>query len=253
MFSSWNPFKRSQQEEGYTRDGQSGEQAPGIKIVVKFERDRYNIPIPNPSLTTVATLIQTLSTQIGIPTSQIKLIYNGAVLKSSSSTIASCGIKDGSTLVVVGANSIPSSGTADLSGGGSTVGVQQKKKKEVVPTTDEGLVEYVNAKASIVDELAKDVEDFQQNVNAYLASKKSGATPSSGEPVPTLTALHQTHMKLSELLLQGLLRLDSIDVPSHFTLSRAARKEAVRKVQGALNIVDGGWKDAKSAHGQASA
>ncbi|KAJ9127296.1 hypothetical protein QFC24_000703 [Naganishia onofrii] len=243
MFSSWNPFRRSPEEGGYTRDGQSGEQAPGIKIVVKFERDRLG----------AGTWIQTLSTQIGIPTSQIKLIYNGAVLKSSSSTIASCGIKDGSTLVVVGANSIPSSGTADLSGSsGSTVGVQQKKKKEVVPTTDEGLVEYVNAKVSIVDDLAKDVDDFQRNVNAYLASKKSGTTPSStAEPVPTLTALHQTHMKLSEFLLQGLLKLDSIDVPSHFTQSRAARKEAVRKVQGALNIVDGAWKDAKNAHGQA--
>jgi hypothetical protein len=87
--------------------------------------------------------------------------------------------------------------------------VQHKKKKEVVPTTDE-----------------------------------------ASDDVPTLTAIHQAHMKLSELLLQGLLKLDSIDVPSPFTKSRAARKEAVRKVQNALNLVDAGWKNAKGAHGQ---
>jgi hypothetical protein len=190
--------------------------------------------------------IQTLSNQIGIPPTQLKLIHNGAVLKSSTSSIASCGIKNGSTLVVVGANSVPSSGTGE--GTAAAVPVQHKKKKEVVPTTDEGLVEFVAGKATIVDELQPQVDQFQRDVDAYLASK---ANPSAAsDDVPTLTAIHQAHMKLSELLLQGLLKLDSIDVPSPFTKSRAARKEAVRKVQNALNLVDAGWKNAKGAHGQ---
>lgn len=190
--------------------------------------------------------IQTLSNQTGIPINQLKLIHNGAVLKNGNASIASCGIKNGSTLVVVGANSVPSSGTGE--GAPAAAPVQHKKKKEVVPTTDEGLVEFVNAKTTIVDELQPQVDQFQRDVDAYLASK---ANPSAAsEDVPTLTAIHQAHMRLSELLLQGLLKLDSIDVPSPFTKSRAARKEAVRKVQNALNVVDAGWKNAKGAHGQ---
>lgn len=119
-----------------------------------------------------------------------------------------------------------------------------------MPTTDDGLVEYVKGKTSVVDELQPQVDQFQKDVDAYLASK---ADPSSAPAdVPTLTAIHQAHMRLSELLLQGLLKLDSIDVPSPFTKSRAARKEAVRKVQNALNVVDAAWKNAKSAHGQGS-
>lgn len=117
-----------------------------------------------------------------------------------------------------------------------------------MPTTDDGLVEYVKGKTSVVDELQPQVDQFQKDVDAYLASK---ADPSAAPAdVPTLTAIHQAHMRLSELLLQGLLKLDSIDVPSPFTKSRAARKEAVRKVQNALNVVDAAWKNAKSAHGQ---
>jgi hypothetical protein len=190
--------------------------------------------------------IQTLSNQIGIPPTQLKLISNGAVLKSSPASIASCGIKNGSTLVVVGANAVPSSGTGEGTGGKEPV--QVKKKKEVVPTTDDGLVGYIAEKSGVVDELRDQVEAFQRDVDAYLASKYNPGEATAD--VPTLTAIHQAHMRLSELLLQGLLKLDSIDIPSPFTKSRAARKEAVRKVQNALNIVDGGWKNAKSAHGQ---
>lgn len=189
--------------------------------------------------------IQTLSNQIGIPPTQLKLISNGAVLKSSSASIASCGIKDGSTLVVVGSNSVPSSGTGE---GVAKEPVQVKKKKEVIPTTDEGLVGYIGEKAGVVDELQGQVDEFQRDIDAYLASKTNPGKATAD--VPTLTAIHQAHMRLSELLLQGLLKLDSIDVPSSFAKSRAARKEAVRKVQNALNVVDGGWKKAKSAHGQ---
>lgn len=204
-----------------------------------------SLRIPPQSLTPLSQ-IQTLSNQIGIPPTQLKLISNGAVLKSSGASISSCGIKDGSTLVVVAANSVPSSGTGE--GAAQAAPVQHKKKKEVVPTTDDGLVGYIDEKAGVVDELKDQVAQFQRDVDAYLASKSNPADASPD--VPTLTAIHQAHMRLSELLLQGLLRLDSIDIPSPFTKSRAARKEAVRKVQNALNIVDGGWKNAKSAHGQ---
>jgi hypothetical protein len=39
MFSSWNPFRRAQEPQAPAA-GNAGEEETGIKIVVKFERDR---------------------------------------------------------------------------------------------------------------------------------------------------------------------------------------------------------------------
>lgn len=43
---------------------------------------------------------------------------------------------------------------------------------------------------------------------------------------------------LSEVLLQSLLKLDSIEIPSTYTQARKERKDAVRKLQGCLDRVD---------------
>jgi len=51
----------------------------------------------------------------------------------------------------------------------------------------------------------------------------------------------QEHTRLSELLLQSLLRLDAIHTDGSWELARAERKGAVRVVQGLLDSLDGGW------------
>jgi len=51
----------------------------------------------------------------------------------------------------------------------------------------------------------------------------------------------QEHNRLSELLLQSLLRLDAIQTDGTWEAARLERKGAVKEVQGLLERLDGGW------------
>lgn len=62
-------------------------------------------------------------------------------------------------------------------------------------------------------------------------------TPGRGSaPTPA-----QSHTRLSELLLQSLLRLDAMAPEGAWEAARLERKGAVREVQGVLDRLDGGW------------
>jgi hypothetical protein len=54
--------------------------------------------------------------------------------------------------------------------------------------------------------------------------------------------LEKEHTRLAELLLQSLLRLDSITTEGSWDKARAERKIAVQEVQQLLDRLDGGWK-----------
>ena len=60
-------------------------------------------------------------------------------------------------------------------------------------------------------------------------------------PNPTQTKALE-HTRLSELLLQSLLRLDAIQPDGSWEAARSERKGAVREVQGLLERLDGGWE-----------
>lgn len=85
--------------------------------------------------------------------------------------------------------------------------------------------------------LAQEQARRQRQQQATTDEEEDDAAP---PPPPKRLLLY-----LSENLLQGLLKLDSIEIPSGYTEARKERKEAVRKVQEVLDRVDGakeGWK-----------
>lgn len=139
--------------------------------------------------------------------------------------------------------------------------MQKKKEKEIVPTTENGLVEYVKGKQLFLETLKSEIDQFHVDSTAYLSSKgksPSAAKPSSettsatttlspSSPEPTYALLEKSHRRLSEMLLQGLLALDSIEVPSHFAAARLERKQGVKTVQARLDGVDRVWADVKAA------
>lgn len=71
-----------------------------------------------------------------------------------------------------------------------------------------------------------------------VAVEGSDAPPPAPTPEPIETPTSRTLIYLSEGLLQLLLKLDSLDIPSTFMEARKARKEGVRKLQGALDRLD---------------
>lgn len=234
--------------------------------------------------------IETLSQHTSIPAAQLKLISNGAVLKNPALPLTSFGLRDGSAIVLVGADQAVPAASSSSSGGGvggvgaGGAGTPAGKKKEVVPDTEPGLVEYIRGKTQLVDELREERERYMADVDVYCgvgAASASGSAPTLDDasrttpgkptsstlpstapshpapqsalpaapvpspPTPTFTTLERSHARLSEILLQGLLALDGTTVPPDWTQARAARKEAVRSVQRGLDEVDEAWARCK--------
>lgn len=95
-----------------------------------------------------------------------------------------------------------------------------------------------------LDELepqVKQVEAWLAQEQARRAAAGPDAQADADAPPPPKRML----LYLSENLLQGLLKLDSTEIPSGYTEARKERKEAVRRVQEVLDRVDAakeGWK-----------
>ena len=203
--------------------------------------NRYNIPIPQPSLTPLSKLIATLSNQTSLPQDQIKLIYKGAVLKDTSITLSAYGIKDGSTIVLVGkdgpapARDIPKP-TANASG------PIRGKVKQPDTTSEQVLTDW------IVNLVKSTLEPLQASIATFISYTAANVT---NRPVqtPKFDVLQKEHARLSELLLRGLLDLDSIDIPNGWAEARKERKEGVRMVQKELTRVDEAWGERKKIGG----
>ena len=54
--------------------------------------------------------------------------------------------------------------------------------------------------------------------------------------------IEREHVRLGELLLQSLLRLDAITAEGEWETARRERKGAVKEVQALLDRLDGGWR-----------
>ncbi|WWC69358.1 uncharacterized protein I206_103297 [Kwoniella pini CBS 10737] len=242
--SFFNPFRRAkvEREEGK------------ILIQVKWGKEKFNIPIPSPSLTPLSTLLATLSAQTSLPLDQLKLIYKGAVLKDSSLTISSYGIEDGSTLVLIGKNGdIPSISPSSSNGGNNENTINKSngagivKKKIQQPETDQEniLIEWINNLIeNLLNPLIPSILTFISQTNT------SSNNLNKPKIIPKFEILQKEHARLSENLLKALLDLDGININnSNWIEARKARKLGVKKIQNELNKVDEAWGERKRIGG----
>jgi BAG domain len=84
-----------------------------------------------------------------------------------------------------------------------------------------------------------------QAIQAELATVQGTLEPSVDAFLRTPTA-DAEHTRLGELLLQALLRLDALPIDSTWVDARRERKGAVRAVQGVLDRLDKGWREARA-------
>jgi hypothetical protein len=197
--------------------------------------DRFNIPIPKPSLTPLSTLLATLSTQTGLPADQLKLIYKGAVLKDQSLTLTSYGIKDEATLVLVGKGGEAPGGPLKAA---LPTGPGAKKNKQPDTSTESVLVEWIH---NLVSGL---LGPLQPSIVTFISHTDPKATNRPAQ-TPAFEALQREHARLSEILLRGLLDLDGVEIQNGWAEARKERKEGVRRVQGELTRVDEAWGERK--------
>ncbi|BGP32791.1 hypothetical protein JCM10296v2_004575 [Rhodotorula toruloides] len=130
--------------------------------------------------------------------------------------------------------------SSSSAGEGATAGGEEKKvdSEEAVQRR---IREISTQKLDELEPQVRQVESWLGQEQTRRASSPSASAEDPDAPAPP----RRTLLYLSEVLLQGLLKLDSIEIPSGYAEARRERKEAVRQVQEVLDRVDSakeGWK-----------
>lgn len=188
--------------------GLFGQDKKSMSINVKWGRERLQIPLPPPD-TKLSVFRQSLSEHTRLPPNAFKLIYAGAVMKDDNAPLSTYNMRSGGTLLLL--ESSPAASPPAAAAASKT------------PKTEASTIEIIRA------ELASVQGTLEPGVDAFLRN-------------PTAD---KEHTRLGELLLQALLRLDAIAIDSAWTEARRERKGAVRVVQGVLDRLDKGWREAK--------
>ncbi|KAI9511185.1 hypothetical protein F5148DRAFT_975639 [Russula earlei] len=181
-----------------------------MSLTVKWGRERLQVTLP-PLDTKLSALRQTLSELTHLPPNGFKLIYAGAIMKDDDAALSAYKIRPGGTLLLL-----------DSTPAASPSPVEAATPK--APKTETSTINLIQA------ELAAVRGTIEPSVDAFLRT-------------PTVDA---EHTRLGELLLQALLRLDAINIDSTWTEARRERKGAVRAVQGVLDRLDKGWREART-------
>ena len=168
------------------------------------------------------------------------------MVKDPSLTISSYGLTDGAILVLVGqSGEAPGSTAPALSTTTPTTNAKgpiRGKVKQPETTSEQVLIDWIaNLVKSTLDPLQASIATFISYTSPHATNRPA--------QIPGFDMLQQEHARLSELLLRGLLDLDSVDIQNGWTDARKERKEGVRRVQGELTRVDEAWGERKKLGG----
>ncbi|UZJ55819.1 hypothetical protein CBS101457_005139 [Exobasidium rhododendri] len=241
---------------------------PIQRIEVIWNRERLKINLPRSSSpATLHDLKDIISQKSSIPYHQIKLIYQGLILKDDKASLAAYGLRNGSRLMLVGTQG---GGHGDMPGAKSSLyegGSGEKKiskgeelarlkKQNEQDVSEDGLLRRIEETVSGVrKDLVPEVEEFlktgksraearAERANSKEARSAEEVAAANQRSKATIDALGLRQRKLSELLLRALLTLDGISVNSDET--RKKRKEAVKEIQNHLDRVDETWQAIKA-------
>lgn len=120
--------------------------------------------------------------------------------------------------------------------------VEPEKKVESEETIQKRIKQISTEKLQELEPQVTQVEGWivDQKKEKETTKAEGGEEKKAGPPPRIL-------LYLSEILLQGLLKLDSIEIPSGYENARKERKEAVKQVQDVLDRVDRAKEDWKKS------
>ncbi|KAK4701384.1 hypothetical protein P7C70_g4848, partial [Phenoliferia sp. Uapishka_3] len=242
------------------------------EVEVQWGKEKFRVPLPPPS-SPLSALKATLFNMTGVPPDHQKLITSGAILRDDLAPLSSFNLVD----LPPPSSSNTSSSTPSFWDSWSFTGNSKKNKnvkkilmmgtKEHSARVDDKLYTRsdlkVNQEEQVAVEKPKDDEDTVVKkieglvkgatdewgpkivgLEAYLKQRTGEKAPVDPEADPKEEEVEvekpnpKTAAWLSEVLLQSLLKLDSIEIPSTYTQARKERKDAVRQLQGCLDRVD---------------
>ncbi|KAH9941004.1 hypothetical protein B0H21DRAFT_697248 [Amylocystis lapponica] len=192
-----------------------------MSYVVKWGRERLHFSLPPPD-TKLSAIRAELAAYTQLPPQSFKLIYAGAVMKDDNAPISAYGLKPNATIALVG--------------GADPLAAPQPK----APRTEASTISQIRGELDAVR------RTLQPSVDVFLTSLDPVPQPPpdvdpADTPAPE-AGLAKEHVRLGELLLQALLRLDAITAEGEWEEARRERKGAVREVQALLDRLDGGWR-----------
>lgn len=190
-----------------------------MSIHVKWGKERLHVALPSPD-PRLGAIRQSLAEYSQIPIEHIKLIYGGAIMKDDACPISVYGIKEGSTIHMVGSADRPPTKDA--------------------PSSTPKASSLKSAESDFIQKIQDEVHRIRSLVP--LLDQFSVRTKSSPAP---LAELKKEHMRLGELLLQCLLRLDALTPEGTWEEARSQRKGVVCEVQGMLDKLDDSWQNCR--------
>ncbi|KAG6378271.1 hypothetical protein JVT61DRAFT_13983 [Boletus reticuloceps] len=214
-------------------------------IHVKWDRDVLHFPLP-PLTTPLGQLRADLAAYTQLPVESFKLVYKGAVMKEDGAPLSTYKLKENATIALIGGHTLSSETSSTSATAAAPRMPNPKTKSTSTPPTEESTIVAIRHELERVREmLVPDVDAFVQALASSTGNGdengNAGGVPES-HPGPKATPLD--HSRLSELLLQSLLRLDALHVSglgADWPDARVQRKAAVREVQGVLDRLDEAW------------
>lgn len=179
----------------------------------------------------------------GLAVDRFKLIKSGAIMKDENATLSAYGLKPGATIALMGSPEILDEKPPATSSFGGVSKLSYGKNQPSGPPTEQSTLQAIQAEIESVR------NSLEPAIASFLSSVPSGIVkPVDANTLAIPTLSHEdaktTHAQLGELLLQALLRLDAITPESSWAGVRSARKGAVKEVQGLLDRLDDGWRNA---------
>ncbi|TEB30296.1 hypothetical protein FA13DRAFT_1733596 [Coprinellus micaceus] len=178
-----------------------------MSVTVKWGRERLAFALPQPD-TPLAAIRRSLAEYTGL--AAFRLIHGGAVLADDAATLRQCRIAEGSVIVLLPTAAAPAAPV-----------VSDRPLQPLGLATEESAV-----LAAIHTELASVRSSLAPDLNDLLARAQDAPSDK------------REYLRLGELLLQSLLRLDGIAPERDWHTARKARKDAVKEVQALLDCLD---------------
>jgi len=149
-------------------------------------------------------------------------------MKDDNAPISAYSIRENSKISIIGGETLPPQPAR------AAYNDKGKSTAPAEPRTEQSTLAQIHAERDGVrNGLSKEVDEF---LSALPSDPQANALGPE-----RLKSLQPTHARLSELLLQSLLRLDAVNAEGTWEEARKERKEAVREVQKVLDRLDGAW------------
>ncbi|KAJ3402907.1 hypothetical protein HDU80_004649 [Chytriomyces hyalinus] len=200
-----------------------------MSVIVSFKGRKMEMPLQGGD--TLRDLVNRCEAETGVPSDRIKLLASGVMMKDLNASLIHYGIKSGSKIMMMGDNAPTPTGPRPTA----------VPKPSTPPMTPEqtAIHKLSEIDASLAKTIMPLVEEYTNSATAYASQESSNDTHISAKK------LKDGHARVSELILQTLLKVDEVLVGENDEL-RMRRKDAVRRCNALLDRVDAAKESVKA-------